>query len=109
MGTVSVCVLLVAAFTLGRKHWADAMETMWPAKPEMFTVGPLQEECADPWNRWMTRLPGTAAEPRELPYFSLPQRHQDVKLQGLTVEYQTGAPVFHKDLNLTRTPSLLVA
>ena len=83
------------------------METVWPAKPEMFTVGPLQEECADPWNRWMTRLPGTTAEPRELSYFSLPHRHQDVKLQG---QAHCGIPDgAHKDLNLTRTPSSLVA
>lgn len=65
MGTLNVCVLLGAAFTRGWRPCGlrRLKYLLW--------VRPVEEECADPWNRRMTRVLGTDSEPRELSYFSL--------------------------------------
>lgn len=38
-----ICILSMPAFTLQMQSWVVGSETLWPAKPEMFTVWPLNK------------------------------------------------------------------
>ena len=44
-------ILSIAAFTLQWKSWIVATEPIWPAKPKICTIWPLQKKFANPYGK----------------------------------------------------------
>lgn len=41
-------ILSLAVFTWQLKSWVVAIETVWPTKPNVFIIWPLQKDLSDP-------------------------------------------------------------
>ena len=90
--TIRGCICTTTA------DWVVETETAWPAKPRLFTIGPLQKTFADPYSRtafsWWC-LQGAAV--RQALYWGLghrekPDTHPSLrKIHGLVMKEQEAA------------------